>query len=162
MVNKKIVVIISITIVVIVCILMGVGTYINKMDKNYTKGNTDEIIFHAEEYVAMYDSDSEYWSALGWKVQDNGTVTKYAMTTGREIIYTETWELTDEEYSRLRNILTRDFKKCDKFHGQAFDGVKWDMKYYGEIYDDGAHSYDDYIYDYPVLEEIESMLKKDI
>jgi len=156
--KKKLIAIIFI-ILAILAVVIGIKLNIDTQDKVLEKGNSDKEIFCAKEYPGMWDSNSEYYRATVWKVYDNGKVIQYDEGSGGITSETKTWELSDEDYSRLRNILSRDFKECDSFPGEAFDGVRWKMIYSGEVYGEDNHSYNDYIYDMKALEEIETILK---
>lgn len=157
--KKKLIAIIFI-ILAILAALIGIKLNIDTQDKVFEKGNSDKEIFYAKEYPGMWDSNSEYYKATVWKVHDNGKIIQYDEGSGGVTTETKTWELSDEDYSRLRNILSRDFKECDAFPGEAFDGVKWKMIYNGEVYSEESHFYNDYIYDMGALEEIEAILKQ--
>ncbi len=158
--SKKKLIVIFFIILLVVAVGTLIKIYIDTQDKVFEKGDSDKAIFYAKEYPGMWDSNSEYYKATVWKVYDNGKVIQYDEGSGGITTETRTWELSDEDYSRLRNILSRDFKECDSFPGEAFDGVRWKMIYSGEIYGEGSHFYNDYIYDMEVLEEIETILKR--
>lgn len=107
------------------------------------------------------DATSDYRQSNCWKVYYDGTVEYYVYYNLSGSTNTVTWELTDQQFEELVELLQGDFFKYDEDYESACDGDTWHYTYYG-LDGETLHSYNGYNYSVPVLLDISEILDSDV
>ncbi|MBR3832736.1 MAG: hypothetical protein IKJ73_00295 [Lachnospiraceae bacterium] len=109
----------------------------------------------------LVSREEDYHQSNKWKVYYDGTVEYYETynLSGRTSIVT--WELTDEQFNKLIELLQGSFFDYTEDYDSACDGGTWHYTYYN-LEGEKLHSYNGYNYSVPVLLDISEILNSDM
>lgn len=171
-------------VVVIILLVLAVGIVltiidgIGKKDVKKKKFNDDGKVVALDDISGKLDqhtillsasqsnnglvsTDEDYYQYFSWDVYYDGTVEYYEIYNLSGRTRAVTWELTDEQFDRLIELLQGDFFKYDEDYESACDGDTWHYTYYN-LDGEKLHSYNGYNYSVPVLLDISEILDSDM
>lgn len=171
-------------VVVIILLVLAVGIVltiidgIGKKDVKKKKFNDDGKVVALDDISGKLDqhtillsasqsnnglvsTDEDYYQYFSWDVYYDGTVEYYEIYNLSGRTCAVTWELTDEQFDRLIELLQGDFFKYDEDYESACDGDTWHYTYYN-LDGEKLHSYNGYNYSVPVLLDISEILDSDM
>lgn len=108
----------------------------------------------------LVSMDEDYYQSFNWKVYYDGTVEYYESYNLSGRTTTVTWELTNEQFDRLIELLQGSFFNYTEDYESACDGDTWHYTYYN-LEGEKLHSYNGYNYSVPVLLDISEILDSD-
>lgn len=174
---------ISRIIMVIMLIVLATGITINILDickektGNKKKVNDDGQVVVLDDIPGKMDQHTvllsasqsnnglvsqyeDYYQSNNWEVYYDGTVEYWESynLSGRTCVVT--WELTDEQFDRLIELLQGRFFNYTEDYESACDGDTWHYTYYN-LEGERLHSYNGYNYSVPVLLDISEILDSD-
>lgn len=109
----------------------------------------------------LVSRDEDYYQSNKWKVYYDGTVEYYETYNLSGRTSTVTWELTDEQFNKLIELLQGSFFNYTEDYDSACDGGTWHYTYYN-LEGEKLHSYNGYNYSVPVLLDISEILNSDM
>lgn len=119
------------------------------------------LLYASRSNNGLVNRYEDYYQSVCWTVYYDGTVEYYENYNLSGRTSTVTWELTDDEFDRLIELLQGDFFDYSEDYKSACDGDTWHYTYCN-LEGEKLHSYNGYNYSVPVLLEISEILESDM
>ena len=132
------------------------------VDEIYDKPNFHTVLFSASQNNnSLIGNHEDLYQSYNWTVYYDGSVEYYENYNLSGRTSTVTWELTDNQYERLMELLQGELLNYNDNYDSACEGDVWHYTYYGL---DGVeiHSFDGYNHSASVLLEISEILDSDV
>lgn len=131
-------------------------------DEIYEKLSSRTVLFSASQNNnSLVGNHEDLYQSCNWTVYYDGSVEYYENYNLSGRTSTVTWELTDNQYERLMELLQGKLLSYDDNYDLACQGDVWHYTYYGF---DGIkiHSFNGYNHSASVLLEISEILDSDV